>query len=104
MIYPTDACAPPDLHWLDLPGDPDRDNEEEQEPERKPICTFVNKQTVFVRRFNGKLQEFPVPGDELHLGRRFEAYGGLIYGDVIGYVLNRHPDFVHPYYGWGLER
>lgn len=96
MNYPAES------HWLDLPVDPDSEYEEET-PARKPLCTFTKHQTLLVF-FEGGPKEFPVGGDELHLGQTFRAYGGLIQGEVFGYVLQRNPDFAHKFYGWALER
>lgn len=103
--YPGEAMADPTLHWLDLPEATDEEMEEKTVPERKPVCSFVNRQTVFAI-IDGEmaLKEFPMPGDELHLGGRLEAFGGLLRGRVVGYVLNRRSEFAHPFFGWGRKR
>lgn len=98
-------CYGEEVHWLDLPEATDEEMEKETVPERKPICSFVNRQTVFaIIDGESALKEFPMPGDELHFGNRLEAYGGLLRGRVIAYILQRRSEFEAAIYGWGKIR
>jgi hypothetical protein len=104
MNYPGYGNArfqDPSLHWLDLPVDP---NEEEEEPieEREPYCSFAKSQALLVL-IDGALREFHVGGDEKKAGDKFNP-GGLTDGVVVGYILNRNPDFADRHYGWAKER
>lgn len=100
------ATDHPNLHWLDLPEDDER---EEPTPERKPLSSFACSQTLLVAyalpvlaRANFKsfrLVEFPVRGDGYYLNCSFDE-GGYTFAKVVGYILNRNPDFRHKFSGW----
>jgi hypothetical protein len=126
MSYPGYGNAryqDPSLHWLDLPeGDPEEwEDHEDQEPERTPLSTFTDRQTLFVayepktvvefslfggaleRQIPWRLREYPVHGDEHHLGSPVNVPLHREH-KVYGYVLQRNPEFEDSFYGWGAER
>jgi hypothetical protein len=93
----------PEMHWLDLPEATDEEQEEESVPVHSPSCAFVERQTLLVVWPDGKLQEFPVSGDEKKTGDEF-SLGGYTTGKVYGYILLRNPDFKHKFYTWAIDR